>query len=221
MSDKYFFINTNTSKMNTYMTQFTTIEPSICSTWEMLLIYVMPESRLKPNSNRHYLNFETKYDISAAYGKKYVKEPYLDFIRFGKLEKRYSLQEFIKMMNIAENLGDDTYIDENVKFLFSDCIKYSQLSNHINTNIEEYIKPFSTIGDVTDLNSIYTFTNYKFSNIKSTRNAIGCFDDVRCIINYCHDKGHRWMYDPNTQMCYYSIDNIVEISENKMFFTNW
>lgn len=206
--------------MNTYMNQFTTIEPSICSTWEMLLIYTMPESRLKPNSNRHYLNFETKYDISAAYGKKYVKEPYLDFIRFGKLEKRYSLEEFINMMNIGVNIGDDTYIDKNVKFLFSDCIKYSQLPSYIDTNIEDYIKAFSTIGDVTDVNSLYAYTNYKFSNIKSTRNAIGCFDDVRCIINYCHDKGKRWMYDPNTQMCHYPVDYTVVPSKSKMFFTN-
>ena len=89
--------------MNTYMSQYTTTVPSICSTWEM--IYVMSDSRLKPNSNRHYLNFETKYDISAAYGKKYVKEPYLDYIRFGKLVKRYSLEEFISMMNVM-NTGE-------------------------------------------------------------------------------------------------------------------
>lgn len=205
--------------MNTYMSQYTTTVPSICSTWEM--IYVMSDSRLKPNSNRHYLNFETKYDISAAYGKKYVKEPYLDYIRFGKLVKRYSLEEFISMMNVMNTGDTTTYIDENGEFLFSDCIKYPQLASRIYANIEEYIKAFSTIGDVTDVNSLYAYTNYKFSNIKSTtRNAIGCFDDVRCIENYCHDKGNRWMYDPNTQMCYYPIDFKVVPSDNKMFFAN-
>jgi hypothetical protein len=205
--------------MNTYISQLTTttVTPGICSTWEM--IGVMSDSRLKPNSNRHYLNFETKYDLSVAYGKKYIKEPYLDYIRFGKLVKRYSLEEFISMMNLWGG-GDSTYIDENGEFLFSDCIKYSQLPSRIYANIEEYIKAFSTIGDVTDVNSLYAYTNYKFSNIKSTRNAIGCFDDVRCIVNYCHDKGHRWMYDPNTQMCYYSADSIVVPSDDKMFFAN-
>lgn len=201
--------------MNTYMSQFTTIVPQICSTWEM--IYVMSDSRLKPNSNRHYLNFETKYDLSAAYGKKYVKEPYLDYIQYGKLVKRYSLQEFINMMNVDDSL---TYIDVNGEFVFSDCIKYPQLASKIYANIEEYIKAFSTIGDVTDVNSLYAFTNYKFVNIKSTRNAIGCFDDVRCITNYCHDKGNRWMYDPNTQMCYYPIDSTTTPSDDKMFFAN-
>ena len=98
------------------MSQYTTTVPSICSTWEM--IYVMSDSRLKPNSNRHYLNFETKYDISAAYGKKYVKEPYLDYIRFGKLVKRYSLEEFISMMNVMNTGDTTTYIDENGEFLF-------------------------------------------------------------------------------------------------------
>ena len=201
--------------MNPYLSEFTTIVTQICSTWEM--IYVMSDSRLKPNSNRHYLNFETKYDLSAAYGKKYAKEPYLDYIQYGKLVKRYSLQEFINMMNVDDSL---TYIDVNGEFVFSDCIKYPQLASKIYANIEEYVKAFSTIGDITDVNSLYAFTNYKFVNIKSTRNAIGCFDDVRCIINYCHDKGNRWMYNPNTQMCYYPIDSTTIPSDDKMFFAN-
>ncbi len=201
--------------MNPSLSQFTTINPYICKMWEM--VDVLSESKLKSNSNRHYLNFETQYGLSVAYGKKYVKEPFLDYIRFGKLVERYSLDKFIHMMNVGE---ERNYMDLNGEFKFSECIKYSELSGLVYLSIEEYLKGYSTIEDVSNVDSLYTYTNLQYVNIRTTRNAIACLDDTDCIINFCHDRGNRWMYNPQTQLCYYPIDSTTVPSDDKMFFSN-
>lgn len=192
--------------MNPSVNQFVSEPLFICNTWQM----IFHEYRVKPNSDKYYLKADTNYNLADAFGKTYVKEPYLDV--FSKITMRYSLNDFINMMN-------DDKSDE--PFVFSDCIKYNHLPQKIYNNIENHVEQVYEIMDLSNIDSLYSFTNAKFANIKSSRNAVMCLDNVDCIINYCRDrKNTRWMYDYKTQMCHYPADYKLIESDTKHFFIN-
>lgn len=203
--------------MNPYMIKYfeTTIEPRICRMWEMSSVYPnYPQSNIKTNTNPQMLGFNTEYSLSATFGKKYVSTPELYFNQYNQLVKKYSLDDFVDMMNFNGDM--ETYKDENGRFTFTACEDYGLMQGNIYNNIAKYTTGYSNL---TNIDGFYAFTNLRYVNIKSTRNALACLDNIDCIVNYCHNNGIKWMYDANTQLCYYPVDAKLAESDEKMFFT--
>lgn len=197
--------------MNPYMVKYfeTTIEPRICSTWEMGNVYPeFPLSKLNTNTNPQLFNFDIQYSLTSTFGKKYVNIPELYFSKYNKLITKYSLDKFIDMMNFQEG---EYYSDDNGKFTFSECQDYGLMQGDIYDAISKREYP-------ENVTAPFAFTKLYYINVKSTRNAIACLDNVDCIINYCHNGGKKWQYSPDRQICYYSSDGILGESDTHMFF---
>lgn len=209
------------------------IEPVICKIWQMSEIFPdYPISRINTNTNKQVMSFDKKYGLSETFGKKYVKNPELYFIQHDYLTKSYYMKEFIEMMNFN---NEKDYMDEDGYFVYSTCENYSlnTIVDMMNVNnIKRYMDIngefiFSECESYTTLqkhihNSISNRepTKLYYVNISTTRNALVCLDDVDCIINYCNDGIKKWYYNPDTQLCYYSLDSIVAESETFMLFGN-
>lgn len=225
--------------MNPYMIKHfeASIEPVMCKMWQMGEIFPdYPISHIKTNVNQQVMSFYKNYDLTTTFGNKYVKDPTLYFIQHDYLTKPYHLSDFIDMMNFDSDkhyIGDDGYyvysscenyslgtivdmmnvnsikrcMDENGEFIFSECEKYTTLQNRIYTAVSNRKYPDNM-----------SFTKLYYVNVKTTRNVLVCLDNVDCIINYCNDGIKKWYYNPDTQLCYYSLDGIVAESDKSMLF---
>lgn len=225
------------SHVNPYMINHigSFIEPVICKMWQMGEIFPeYPISHIKTNTNQQVLSFNQEYSWASTFGKKYVKDPSLYFIQHDYLTKPYHLNDFIDMMNFNDDkhyMDDDGYYvysscenyslssiidmmnvdtakhctDENGEFIFSGCVKYNIIQKQICTSLANAEYPTGI-----------SFTNKYYVNTKTSRNALACLDDVECIINYCNDGAKKWHYNPDTQMCYYSLDSIVAESNSSL-----
>jgi len=197
--------------MNPYMVKYfeTTIEPRICRIWEMGNVYPeFPLSKLNTNTNPQIFNFDTQYNLTSTFGKKYVNIPELYFSKYNKLITKYSLDKFIDMMNFQE---DAIYSDDNGKFTFSECQDYGLMQGDIYDAI-------SKRGYSDNITAPFAFTRLYYVNVVSSRNVIACLDDVDCIINYCRNGGKKWQYSTDRQVCEYSNDGILSDSDSHMFF---
>lgn len=200
--------------MNTYMIKYfeTPVDPVICQLWQIQNTWT--NSSIKINTSSQFLNFNELYNLSSTFGKKYVPNPSLYYSIFGKLKYTFTLENLIDTMNTNE-----TYINDYSNFKFDKCMKYTSLPNMIRLNIIEYLTS-NGFADSSNVDDLYAFTNLRFVNIGSTRNAIACLDNVECIVNLCHNSGKRWMYDYSTQLCYYPKDTTLVPNDDKVFFVN-
>lgn len=209
--------------MNTYMIKYfeTPVDPVICRLWEVQhlggfnheLNYETNPS-IKINTNQQYLNLNKLYTLPDTFGKKYVPNPLLYYLDYGKLKYTFTLENLIDTMNTNE-----TVIDDFSNFKFSECMKYTSLPNMIRLNIIDYLNN-NGFTDSTNVDDLYAFTNLRFVNVGTTRNAIGCLDSIECIVNLCRAPGKRWMYDYSTQLCYYPKDTTMMPNDDKVLFVN-
>lgn len=181
----------------------------ICSIWKMSSLSGY-NKYITSNSNRHRFHFDVEYTIYDAFGMKYKKNPELT-IHNEKGNKVVTLNDYL----------NQTYPDiVNVKY--SNCLSYpDEFVTTLRENIVTHLEPYSTIANITDINSQFAYTNLRYTNLsKYTRNAIGCFTDAACVTKYCFIRGKSYMYDPNTQLCYYPLTKQTDESKENNLFVN-
>ena len=181
----------------------------ICSTWKMTSLSDY-NKYISSNSNKHHFGFDIEYTIYDAFGMKYNKNPTL-YIHNKQGLYNVTISDYLEQ--VYPNVVDMTQ---------TNCLLYPKFISTIQQNIETYLKPYSTIANVTDITGQYGYTNFRYINLSSyIRNPIGCYTDIACITKYCFIRGKHWMYDPMTQLCYYPITrDIIESSYKNLFVNN-
>ncbi len=94
-------------------------------------------------------------------------------------------------------MTNEKYSDEYITVTFDRCTSVDQLAGYINDDLHKQ-----------------GFKNVKkmYKSISYTKDAFFCADQVVCIKNYCKNS----IYNPKTQLCYYTAhDNeFVDINDN-------
>lgn len=147
-------------------------------------------STLQPRQQPIYENFMPVTTLWFLPFYKVLNTPAeLHIIDNDKVVKTITPNEFRLWMN-------SQYEDKYISVTFDLCISVDRLAGFITDDLKKH--------DLPEMQKMY-------KNISHTKDAFFCADQVVCIQNYCKNS----IYNPSTQLCYYSSDKNNELVDYK------
>lgn len=121
----------------------------------------------------------------------------------GNTVTSYTLEHFLTLMSLAD---DNKYEDDYLAMEFSLCKSIDELSSYIMANFGSSWRQVKT-------------KKVEYINIDGTRNARFCADSFICVKRWCHNPKYKhFLYNPLTQVCFYSKDGKTKKSNHVWAF---
>ena len=178
-----------------------------------------PNITMKANTNTHTFDMDLNYFITDMFGTNYMANPELQIMQNDMVLETYTMNDIFKLMNYQ---AWDAF-DDFVEFTFSGCMTISDLKNNITAlNNNPYVSLISSKNNQ-QFNAFENITFAKTSSTDKMRNAIGCLDDIDCIINWCnsgHSNTQKYMYYLDQQTCVYPTNTRTKPSDELNFVFN-